>query len=229
MIDEIRKKVYELLSNDKSGHDVSHIKRVENLASSFAIKENANVELTLLIALLHDVDDYKLFGLENEKDLPNAKHIMDTVGVDKKTQKIVLKEISHIGYRKLLQGLRPTTLEGQIVSDADMCDGIGATAIIRTCTYELSHNKPFFDKEIFPNKEVNVDNYKLYADSGVIHCFEKLLKLKYLMLTESGRCEATNRQKIMVDFLYNLFLEENEPKWISYLEEYLKELENTNN
>lgn len=47
----------------------------------------------------------------------------------------VLDEIKTIGYNKRLNGITPITLEGRIVSDADMCDGIGATGIIRCYQY----------------------------------------------------------------------------------------------
>ena len=62
--------------------------------------------------------------------------------------------------------------------------------------------------------------------SGTIitHMFEKLLKLKGLMLTDSGRKEAIERHKIMVDFLYHFFEEENNPEWIIYLDTYLNEI-----
>ena len=51
---------------------------------------------------------------------------------------------------------------------------------------------------------------------------EKILKLKDLMLTDSGKEESKNRHQIVVDFLYHLFNEENAPEWIEYLNNYLK-------
>ena len=51
--------------------------------------------------------------------------------------------------------------------------------------------------------------------------FEKLLKLKGLMLTLPGRAEAENRQQIMVDFLRHYFREKNVSEWSEFLEEYL--------
>ena len=53
--------------------------------------------------------------------------------------------------------------------------------------------------------------------------FEKLLKRKDLMLTNSGKNEAIERHNIMVLFLYHLFEEENVPEWTEYLNHYLKE------
>lgn len=75
MIDEIKKQVYNLLNNDDSGHGYDHVERVLNLALKFSQQENANVSIVTLISLLHDVDDYKLFGIDNENNLTNAKKL----------------------------------------------------------------------------------------------------------------------------------------------------------
>ena len=87
-------------------------------------KENANKYIVSLIALLHDADDYKLFGMENAEKLTNAKIIMDDCNVDKAIQEQVCDAINNIGYSKRLKGHSPTTLEGKIVSDVDMCDAL---------------------------------------------------------------------------------------------------------
>ena len=60
MIDLIRRAVYKFLGKDESGHSNDHIDRVLDLSLKFAKEENANETVVALIALLHDVDDYKL-------------------------------------------------------------------------------------------------------------------------------------------------------------------------
>ena len=60
------------------------------------------------------------------------------------------------------------------------------------------------------------------ADTSVCHIFEKILRLKDLMLTDSGKEESKNRHQIIVDFLYHLFDEENVPEWTEYLNNYLE-------
>ena len=75
----------------------------------------------------------------------------------------------------------------------------------------------------FPIEDMNAEKYtRKCADSSVCHIFEKILKLKDLMLTDSGKEESKNRHQIVVDFLYHLFNEENDPEWIEYLNNYLK-------
>lgn len=222
MIEEVKKQVYELLNKDNSGHGPDHINRVLDLSIKFAEKENANKDIVSLIALLHDVDDYKLFGNENAENLTNTKKIMNSANVDKKIQKQVIEELNRFGYSKSLKGLRPTTLEGKIVSDADMCDLIGANGILRIYQYTSKHNRPFFDKNIFPMENMTADKYtRQCSDSGVCHIFEKVLKLKDMMMTKAGLEEATTRNQIIIDFLYHLFEEENAKEWTEYLNNYL--------
>jgi len=224
MIEEVRKKVYDLLKNDDSGHGVDHVERVFNLSIRFAQKENANIELTSLIALLHDVDDYKLFGEENAKNLSNAKRIMKELNIDKSIQEKVINTLERFGYSKAIHGIRPELLEGKIVSDADMCDVVGVNGIIRVFKYSLKYGKPFFDKNKYPSSDIEKykDN-KICADSSVCHLFEKALKLKKMMLTSSGKIEIEKRHNITVEMLYQLFDEEDADDWKKYLDEFLKE------
>ena len=77
MIEDVKKEVEILLNNDKSGHGMEHVNRVLDLSLKFSEKEKANKDIISLIALLHDVDDYKLFGEESAKNLTNTKRIMN--------------------------------------------------------------------------------------------------------------------------------------------------------
>lgn len=223
MIEKVKQQVYELLNRDNSGHGMDHINRVLTLSLKFAEKEKANKDIVSLIALLHDVDDYKLFGIDNAENLTNARKIMNNCNIDKDIQNQVFIALNSIGYSKRLKGYCSTTTEGKIVSDADMCDALGANGILRVYTYSMKNGKPFFNKDIFPIKDMTAEKYTgKCADSSVCHIFEKILKLKDLMLTESGKEEAKSRHQIVVDFLYHLFQEENTPEWTNYLNEYLK-------
>ncbi len=222
MIGEVRNKVCKLLGEDDSGHGMDHIDRVLDLSLKFALKENGNKDIVSLIALLHDVDDYKLFGIESSENLTNAKRIMNECNIDSNIQDQVCLQLNNIGYSKRLNGHYPTTIEGKIVSDADMCDALGANCILRVYNYSLKNEKPFFDKDIFPIEDITAEKYtSKCADSGVCHIFEKVLKLEGLMLTDSGKEESKGRHKLIVDFLYQLFDEENAPEWIKYLDNYL--------
>lgn len=223
MIDSVKKEVINLLGEDNSGHGVDHINRVLELSLKFAEKENANMDIVALIALLHDANDYKLFGVESAEELINTRRIMGDCNINKNIQEQVCDAINNIGYSKRLKGRCPITLEGKIVSDADMCDALGANGILRAYTYSMKNGKPFFDRNIFPVEDMSAEEYAgRCADSSVCHIFERTLKLKDLMLTDSGKEESENRHRIVVDFLRHLFNEENAPEWTEYLNNYLK-------
>ena len=226
MLEKVKKQVYDLLNNDDSGHGYDHIERVLNMSLKFAKKENADINVVALLALLHDVDDYKLFGIENANNLTNAKKFMTNANVPLEIQNKVLSELTSIGYSRAMKGIRPKAIEGMIVSDADMCDGLGVTGILRTYKFSLKYGRPFFDKSIFPIDNIDFKEYsKGYAETSVCHIFDKILKLKYLMMTDSGKEEAINRHEIVVDILYHLFDEENVPEWKEYLDSYVRKLE----
>lgn len=232
MLNDIKKLVCELLKDDNSGHGMDHVIRVYELAMRFAETNDVNKEVIGIAALLHDVDDYKIVGIKNAQELSNAKNIMNRVGVPVEIQRAVLNVIQNMGYSKSLKGIRPTSIEGKIVSDADMCDAMGSIGIIRSIVYSVSEkgNGVVFDKNVYPNVNITSEEYNLMGtthdtDNAVNHCFEKLLKLSKLMMTDAGKQEAAKRQEIMIAFLENLFYEENVPEWSRYLHNYVKELE----
>ena len=142
----------------------------------------------------------------------------------------MLENIAAIGYSKRLNGKQPQRLAGKLASDADMCDAIGAVGIERALVYACHHGGRIFDPKVWPNinlaaHEYNADGNTHDTDGFINHFFEKLLKLKGLMLTEPGRIEAENRHQIMVDFLRAYFREKNASDWSEFLEEYLRSVD----
>lgn len=223
MLDVIRREVYKCMGMDMSGHSNDHIQRVYDLSMKFSRNENVDLNLVGMIALLHDVDDYKLVSQEEASNMTNTKRILKIANVDNKTQEIVLSELKRFGYSKSLDGIRPLTKEGQIVSDADMCDGIGVNGFLRCYKYNLKHGTSVFDRHNLPIHYNNSNDYKNSKSSTVVnHMFDKLLRLKDLMLTKEGKLEAEDRHKILIDILYHLFREENAPEWTAYLDAFQK-------
>ncbi len=227
IIENVLSEVRHLLNGDKSGHGADHVERVYALAMKLSENENVNKEVVALAALLHDVDDYKLFGEENAKNLTNAKKIMQQNEVDVQTSAQVCDIIANMGYSKCLQGIRPKTKEGMLVSDADMLEAMGAMGTVRCLAYALdkchSGTDQIFDKTIWPQVNLSAAEYKKpnrKSDNFINHFFEKMLKLKDLMLTNAGKKEAQIRHQFMLDFLYEFFRENDCPEWIAYLQNY---------
>lgn len=226
MIEKIKNEVQKLMSGDADGHGFAHVKRVYDLAVEIADKEHADMDLTAIAALLHDADDYKLFGEACAANLTNARRIMNDANVSAEMQEKVCAIIQNMGYSKALKGIRPQTQEGQIVSDADMLDAIGAVSIVRTLAYTITTGSGvIFNRDVFPERNLTAGSYSAkgrQTDSFVNHFFDKLLKLKDMMFTESARAEAKVRHAFMVDFLRQFFIENNCPEWVDYLENYEK-------
>lgn len=223
MIKKARELVYEILRGENSGHGMDHIERVCILTQKFANKQKCNKDRAMLIALLHDVDDYKLFGADASKKLPNANKILDEIGVTAAEKEIILGELGSIGFSKRLEGKAPSTTEGKMVSDADMCEAIGITGILRSYKYNVKHGGSFFDRDVWPKEYKTAQEYRdSKVTTSVCHAFEKLLKLKNLMLTKPGKKEAKRRHNAMAQLLYQFFDEQNAPEWKNYLKDFLK-------
>ena len=229
--DLLKEEVKNHMNFDSCGHGFDHVERVYNIAQKLMQNlQNIDKEIVALASLLHDADDYKLFGQEACDNLTNAKRIMYQCGVDEATMQKVCDIISSMGYSKLLMGIRPTTKEGMLVSDADMLDATGINGIIRTLNYAFSrcqkYGTPVFDKNEWPEINMSAERYKSRdrkSDNCINHFFEKTLRLGNLMMTEEGRQMAKVRLKRMVEFLRGYFDENDVPEWNKYLENYLKE------
>ena len=219
---EIYGEVANILGADKSGHGMAHVDRVRDLSMNLASEEGADLEVVELTALLHDVDDYKLFGKANADALTNATEILNRYGVEKKIAQHVLQIIPTMGYNNFLEGKRPTTLEGKIVSDADMCDAIGSQGLIRVFEYNASKGRVFFDPSIRPiYTAMSADEYReANSAHAVQHFFDKLLNIPDILMTDAGKEEGQKRAKTMQDFLYELFREEGADDWQKYLDEF---------
>ncbi len=218
----LTEKVTKILSN-KSGHEIDHVLRVRDLGLKFAKQEGANQEIIELAAMLHDVDDYKLFGEKQAEELTNARQIMTDLEIKQSTQDQVVEIIKTMGYSKYLAGIRPQTLEGKIVSDADMCDAIGMRGVIRTIEVGTAYHKPFFDKNTLPKSaETDSKTYrKMTNQHSIQHFFDKILKINGILMTKSGKQEGQKRHQQVVDFLRQLFIEEDAQNWLEYLEQFL--------
>ena len=224
-VEYIKESVSELLGKDFGGHDDKHIFRVYRMAMDFCNEiPEADRDLVAAAALLHDCDDYKLFGEESARLLTNTRHILAGSGFDKAFIDKCIEIVKTIGYSKRLSGIVPNCIEGKIVSDADMADGVGLIGIIRCIEYRAYRSKsgePFFDPECLPVK-MDAQMYKQSKCGPVVnHFFEKLFLLRDMALTEPGRRCLAKRHQTLVNFLKTYFDEINAPQvWKDLLAQY---------
>ena len=84
--DLLKEEVKNHMNFDSCGHGFDHVVRVYNIAQKLMQNmQSIDKEIVALASLLHDADDYKLFGQEACDNLTNAKRIMKECGVDEAT------------------------------------------------------------------------------------------------------------------------------------------------
>lgn len=187
----------EIFRDDSSGHDFHHTMRVHDLARTICGSEGGDEDIIRLSALLHDVDDRKLFG---DNGFANARRFMESQSIPGDVQDRVCSIISQISF-KGTDSVVPDSLEGRIVQDADRMDAIGAIGIARTFAYGGSRGRQMHDPS--EDARLDMDGREYFSNNGtsINHFHEKLLKLKDMMNTDTARRMAEHRHMYMVGFL----------------------------
>lgn len=90
------------------------------MAREISKVEKGDSEIIELSALLHDVDDYKLVG-EQEELFKNAKSFLRSNNYPEEKIEKICHNISQVSF-KGNNTQTPDTLEGKIVQDADRLD-----------------------------------------------------------------------------------------------------------
>lgn len=178
IIEQALEYIKKLFQNNSDGHDAAHSIRVYTNARKIA-EEYPECDLTVvsLAALLHDADDHKLFDTVNNM---NARMFLKDRQVADSVIERICEVINGVSFSQN-RGKRPSTLEGQIVQDADRLDAMGAIGIARTFAYGGKVGRPLED--------------------SLRHFDDKLLLLKDEMNTEAAKRIAKIRHKYMEEFL----------------------------
>ena len=191
-IQEAMEYARQVFLGDSSGHDYYHTLRVYYLATEIAKAEGANLETVQLAALLHDVDDHKL-SPQTCENMDRAAAFLKSHGVSEAQTEEIVKIISGISFSR--NSGRPDSLEGMCVQDADRLDAIGAIGIARTFAYGGSRGRAIHDPQ-------GKDEL-----TSIAHFYDKLLNLKALMNTETGRATAEGRDRFMRQYLEEFYEE----------------------
>lgn len=201
---------------DASGHDWWHVQRVTRIARLLAYLEGADAYICELSAYLHDVADEKL-NESKEAGYERVQHWLKQAGVEVSDREAVLEIISTMSFSGGT-GSAIRTLEGQIVQDADRLDAIGAIGIARTFAYSGWKGQSMYDPFISLREHMTREEYRKGKSTAINHFYEKLLKLKDKMNTESARLLADGKHQSL-----ELFLQLFDKEWAMGNEAYLNE------
>lgn len=207
IIDQTISFVKETLSGAEAGHDWFHIERVFRNAQHLNETEEGDELVVALAALLHDIADSKFNNGDEEIGPRIAGNFLNSLGLDPAIITHVQQIIKNLSYKASLGEIDFHSRELDIVQDADRLDAIGAIGIARAFTYGGYKNRVLYDPEIAPNLHMSKEEYKNSSTPTLNHFYEKLLKLKDLMKTESGKKIAAERHDFMLLYLDHFYKE----------------------
>ena len=195
------------LKNAEGGHDWFHIKRVLNNAKLIVKTENADGFIVSLSALLHDIADSKFYNGDESIGPKKATEFLMAQNIDSVIIEHVVQIIKNISFKGGNVDRTFTSIELDIVQDADRLDAIGAIGIARCFNYGGFKNREIFNPKIQPKLNMTKEEYKNSNAPSINHFYEKLLLLKDKMNTKTGRRLATKRHQFMEQYLEKFYAE----------------------
>ncbi|KAA0550145.1 HD domain-containing protein [Bacillus sp. BGMRC 2118] len=207
VIEQTKQFVKSELLNDASGHDWWHIVRVHNMAKEIARKEQANEFIIEMAALLHDIADEKL-NTSEEIGLQRVDDWLNQFKLSESDHQHIVSIIRNMSFKGGIK--QPIlTIEGMIVQDADRLDAIGAIGIARTFAYGGAKGDLMYDPTLPIRDKMSQEEYRMGKSTPINHFYEKLLKLKDRMNTETAKQLAEERHQFMVQYLQQFMKEWN--------------------
>ena len=204
--------VKETLQGAEGGHDWFHIQRVFKTSLLIAKDEkNINILVVSLGALLHDIADSKFHNGDETVGPKLAHTFLNSIQVNADVIAQVIQIIENISFKKSLEKNTPnfTSIELQVIQDADRLDAIGAIGIARAFNYGGFKNRALYDANIAPNLKMTKEEYKKSSAPTINHFYEKLLLLKDKMNTKTGKKLAAERHQFMMNYLEQFYSEWN--------------------
>jgi uncharacterized protein len=169
---------------ESGSHGMDHTDRVVRMCRIIGDQEHADMGILLPAAFLHDIAR----PIEKERGLPHeaegariAGEYLRSIHYDESSIPAICAAIRTHRFRS---DEKPASPEAKILSDADKLDAMGATGIARTFMRAAEHDGEISD--------------------AVAHFHDKLLHLKDLMYTKTGRQLAAERHAFLMQFLKEL-------------------------
>lgn len=199
--------VKEKLNDAEGGHDWFHIERVYKNALLIAKNTDCDLRVIQLGALLHDIADSKFHNGDETIGPKTARLFLESENVSEDIIVHVVNIIENISYKGGNFEKKFSSLELDIVQDADRLDAIGAIGVARAFNYGGFKNRALYNPEITPVTNMTKEEYKKNNAPTINHFYEKLLLLKDKMNTETGKQLAEERHRFMETFLAQFYAE----------------------
>jgi uncharacterized protein len=195
------------LQGEGSGHDWRHVERVWKTAVRIGKDEGIDLFVVELAALLHDIADWKARGGDEEAGPRAAREWLSGLDIDIRIIDQVCEIVRDVSFKGAGVRNPMKTKEGMVVQDADRLDALGAVGIARAFAYGGHKGREIYNPDIKPELHETFEAYKKGEGPTINHFYEKLLLLKDLMNTKTGKRMAAARHAFMESYLRQFFKE----------------------
>lgn len=205
----VAERIAGVFPSDGSGHDIEHVMRVYRLSRAIAEKEEADLLLVSLGALLHDVGDYKLSASGNENHRDSVHRLLEGLNLPSSVVEEVIEIVENVSFKGNGTADVHLSLAGRCVRDADRLDALGAIGVARTFAYGALNKRTMYNPDVLPQQHNSFGEYKKNQGPTLNHFYEKLLLLKDRMETETGKQLSIKRHAFL-----ELYLKEFIEDWM---------------
>jgi uncharacterized protein len=205
LIEKTKKFVRAKSDGETSGHDWWHTYRVWRTARLIGKKEGADLFVVELAALLHDIADFKFNNGDDSIGSKVSRRWLEKIGVDQKVISEVGEIVKNVSFKGagVKNGIK--SLEGRVVQDADRFDALGAIGIARVFAFGGYDGREIHDPKVKPKFHKTFTHYKNSRTTSINHFYEKILLLKDLMNTKTGKKMALARHHFLKKYLKQFF------------------------
>jgi uncharacterized protein len=202
LFDRIQEEARSFFRTARGSHDWDHTERVYGLCLRIGRKENADLDVLKLAALLHDIgraDEDRSNGrlCHGARGAKLAKKILEKNGVEKET---IVRVVHCIETHRFRRKRSPASLEAKILFDADKLDSIGAVGVGRAFLFAGEVGARLHDPEV----DVAATQAYTKEDTAYREYLVKLSRIKDRMFTREGKRIARERHRFMVEFFRRL-------------------------
>ena len=182
-LNKIEEFVKEKLKDADYNHNLDHIKRTVNIAKFLALKENADLDVCIVAAWLHDIAQPIQEKVHGGIGAEIAEPFLREIGFDSK----FIEKVKHCIFCHNTTNInKAKTIEAKIIYDADKLQMIGPFGFCRTISDFLVFKNNEFDEAVHKTEEIQKNRYN-----------------KYLQ-TKTAKKLAQNSHNLMLEF-YRLF------------------------
>lgn len=180
-------------------HDLSHIARVLSNAWQILLCEGGDPEVVIAAVLLHDIKNLPKGHPQAKSSSSLSARFAGQLLAERGFAPAKIANVQDaIVCHSFSRGLKPKTLEGKILQDADRLDALGAVGVARTFyTAGVHGGSLYHPQDPLGRRGRPLDDVRYSVD----HFLIKIVRLPEMMQTATGKRMAQERLAVVEQFL----------------------------